>query len=88
MLQRSRTSEALRERSGRLPVLALINMTPIPEVRHRTCQWVTAPGRPALMCGVPVAAGCSWCAAHAAIVFLKPYEEEADACLVPTTTRG
>lgn len=68
-LQRARTSEAQRQRHGHLSPLSLINMTAIPGIRFRTCQWVKAPGRPALFCGAPVAAGCSWCEAHARIVF-------------------
>lgn len=71
VLQRMRTSEAQRQRHGRLDPMLLINMTAIPGVRHRLCQWIVHPGRrPPLMCGAPVIApGCSWCDKHAEIVF-------------------
>lgn len=68
-LQRARTSEVHRQRHGHLDPLVLVNMTPIPGVRHTTCQWPLAT-RPVLFCAAPVAKpGCSWCADHVRIVF-------------------
>lgn len=77
VLQKVRTSEALRERSGRLEPLTLVNMTPIVGVRHRTCRWIILQQRPAqpVFCDAPVMRpGCSWCADHAAVVFAQPEE--------------
>lgn len=76
VLQKVRTSEALRERSGRLSPLQLLNMQPIPGVRHRTCQWIVQDGRPPLFCAGPAEPGKSWCAHHLARVFASDSPEE------------
>lgn len=70
--QRLRTSEANRQRHGRLDPLALVNMQPIPGARYSTCRWIIQTGRPPIFCAAPVSApGCSWCADHARLVFAK-----------------
>ena len=71
-LQRQRTSEAQRQRHGRLDPLVLVHMQPIPGARYVTCRWIVQIGRPPLFCVALVCAlGCSWCVDHARIVFAQ-----------------
>ncbi|MBR0661336.1 hypothetical protein [Neoroseomonas oryzicola] len=75
MLQRLRTSEALRQKSGRLEAPPpLQHMTAIPPLRFTSCQWVTEAAPPWPRCGEPTEGGCAWCEPHKRVVF-QPREE-------------
>ena len=75
MLQRLRTSEVLRQKSGSLAApTPLQHMQPIAPLRFTSCQWVTDAAPPWPRCGEPTEGGGAWCAAHKSVVF-QPREE-------------